>query len=136
MNLGENEIRSLNALSAVSRVEAKDCLIGEKTISFVVNTGDVGPAIGKNGSHVKKLEEVFNKKIEIVEYKEKPDAFLAAAFPNVRLQESQVREEDGHKTLFVRADAESRKKLLGAPGKFRRMREFLSRQFGIDEVKI
>src|SRR3989338_5520073 len=95
MNLGENEIRMLNALSQVSHVEAKDCMIGEKTISFVVNSGDMGRAIGKGGANIKKLEGTFNKRIEIVEYKETPDAFLSAAFPRIQFAGFVVKEGNG-----------------------------------------
>ncbi|MDO8625797.1 MAG: NusA-like transcription termination signal-binding factor [Candidatus Diapherotrites archaeon] len=137
MNFGEQEIRSLNALSAVSQVEAKDCLIGEKTISFVVNEGQMGRAIGKNGVHIKKLEETFNKRIEIVEFRSAPDAFLAGAFPQIRFGNFEIQQNgENKKVLIARPDTENRRKLLAATGKFRRMREFLSRLFDIVEVKI
>jgi len=57
IKLGMDEIRYLNALSKLSGVNAKDCIIGEKNITFIVPEKDMGQAIGKNGSTIEEIRK-------------------------------------------------------------------------------
>ena len=137
MKFGEHEIQFLNALRSVSSVEAKDCLIGDKTISFVVNEGQMGPAIGKGGVNIKKLEDTFKKRIEIVEFREKPEAFFQGAFSRIKFASFEITSNsENKKVLVAKLDSENRKKLLNSPGKLKRVKELLERNFDLADVRI
>ncbi|MBS3062060.1 MAG: NusA-like transcription termination signal-binding factor [Candidatus Diapherotrites archaeon] len=137
MKFGEQEIQLLNALRSISRVEAKDCLVLDKTISFVVEEGKIGQAIGKGGQNIKKLEETFKKRIEIVEFREKPENFLAGAFSNIKFNGFEFSQNgEQKKVLVAKTDQENKRKLLNSTGKLKRMKELLERNFDIADVKI
>ncbi len=137
MKFGEQEIQYLNGLRSVSRVEAKDCLVHDKTITFVVNKGQMGPAIGKSGANIKRLEDAFKKRIEIVEFHEKPEEFLAGAFSRIKFTGFEITENtEKQKVLVAKADQENKKRLFNSAGKFKRIKELLQRNFEISEVRI
>ncbi len=137
MKLGEQEIQLLNALSRVSRVEAKDCLVFEDRVSFLVKPGEMGKAIGKQGEKIKKLENALNKKIEIVEYRDTPAAFFAHVFSGIRFSGFETIEHaETGPVLVVKVDMENKQKLRASRGKIRRIEELLKRNFGVNSVKI
>ena len=60
------EIMALNVFSQVTRTDARDCLLEPQRVVFLVRPEEMGKAIGKNGSTVKRLAETFHRKAEVV----------------------------------------------------------------------
>lgn len=136
MRLGKDEILLMNALSNVSGVSARDCLIGENIVSFVVKEKDMGGAIGKKGETVKKLQQLLKKNIEIVPYTEEPEKFPTIAFEGVKFSEIKIQENDGKKTLLLKVDSENKRKLLQNNSKMRRIKEIAKRNYEIEDIRI
>jgi N utilization substance protein A len=49
-------------------------------VIYVIRQGDMGLAIGKKGENIRRLQNVLGKRIEMVEYAETPEAFVANIF--------------------------------------------------------
>src|SRR3989338_8127827 len=62
-----NLMNYIKLFEDLTRAKLKDCISNEQLI-FVVEEGEIGRAIGKNGSNVKRLEGILNKKIKVVEF--------------------------------------------------------------------
>ncbi len=77
-----------------TKLRVKDCFIGQnKEIVFVVKNADLGKAIGKNGSNVKKLGYKMKKKLIVLGYDDNPKVFVKnLLYP---LNEYEVLEDDG-----------------------------------------
>ena len=45
----------------------KDCFLSDKLI-IIVNEGELGRALGRNGSNIKRLENMLKKRIRIIEF--------------------------------------------------------------------
>jgi len=56
----------------------KDCFLDEYSdvLYFIVAPGDMGKAIGKSGVHIHTAENLFRKKIRIVEYNDDVATFI------------------------------------------------------------
>ncbi len=132
IKLGMDEIRYLNALSKLSGVNAKDCIIGEKNITFIVPEKDMGQAIGKNGSTIEEIRKRIGKNVELIAYTEKPEQFLKKAFNQVQFQKIESKEN----ALQAQLDYENKSKLLQQQGKLKRVKEALKRNYNIAEVRI
>jgi len=71
-------MRLMSLFQNVTRATARDCVEDEKQnrVIFIVNPGNMGLAIGKGGSHIKSLQNILKKNVELVEYNEDPTNFL------------------------------------------------------------
>jgi N utilization substance protein A len=80
--IGFKERRYIEELRILTKSTAIDCLIDERfdRIIYIVRPGDMGLAIGKKGENIRRMQKVLGKKIEMVEYSENPDDFIANMF--------------------------------------------------------
>jgi len=111
VRLTTKEVQYLSLFGSVTGAFSKDCIVGRRTVIFVVGEGDMGQAIGKGGKNVKKLEEILGKKVELVEYSSDPAQFI--------------------RNVFSPANVEKVK-----DAKVRLARTLAARHFGIDNVVV
>lgn len=136
MKLTSDEIFFINTLYKIAAVHAKDCLITDDVISFLVKKEDVGKAIGKNASNIKELCKKTKKRIEILEYSTSPVNFLKKALYKIKPKDISEAVEDGRKKIFVSLDSENRKKMLGSLGRLKRIKEIAKRNYKVDDIRI
>jgi N utilization substance protein A len=129
MKLSMDEIRLMNALENISGANAKDCIVTENMISFLVNEREVGKAIGKKASNVKMLEEKLKKRIEIIGFQENPEEMVKKA-----LEIDFAGAKKSPEKMVVRLDSINRRKLMKKNAKLRRVKEFVKRNYGFDLV--
>lgn len=136
MKLGNDEILYINALSEVSHVTAKDCLIGEGIISFLIRGEDLGKAIGKNASAVKNLSYKLKKNVEIFGYFKDVKEFIKKAFHNVKIDEIEVKENNESKEVLLSVDFENKRKILSNRKRMDRIKKILERNYNVTRVRI
>lgn len=136
MKIGSQEIQHLNAFRMISKGSARDCLISENVISFLVKEGDMGLTIGKNGATVQKLRQALKKNVELFEHKKTAEAFVQNAFHGVEINGFENQEEEGKKILVAKVNNENRHKLLGDRGRMNRIKEMVRRNYEIDDIRI
>jgi N utilization substance protein A len=80
--IGFKERRYIEELRILTKSTAIDCLMDERfdRIIYVIRPGDMGLAIGKKGENIRRLSKVLGKKIEMVEFSENPEEFIANIF--------------------------------------------------------
>jgi transcription termination/antitermination protein NusA len=62
-------LKIMTLFENITRSTVKDCFIDDnKLMTFVVNEAEIGKAIGKGASNVKRLEEMLKRKIKIVAF--------------------------------------------------------------------
>ncbi len=87
MNMGTtfdtNTIRLINLFENVTKAAVKDCYVDDSNhvVYFIVNEGDIGLAIGKNGSAVKNVEMMIKKNIRIFEFSNDLSTFVKNIIP-------------------------------------------------------
>ena len=136
MRIGSQEIQYLNAFQTISRANAKDCLVGANSISFVVSEGQMGKTIGKKGSTIKRLRQALQKNVELFEHKKSVESFLQNAFPEI-LFEGFEKKREGEKTVITaKINTENKKKIMNDAGKIKRVKELAKRNYGIDDFHI
>ncbi len=81
-SVGFKERRYIEELRILTRSTAVDCIIDDRfgRIIYIIKPGDMGLAIGKGGDNIKKLSRVLGKRIEMVEYNEAREEFVANMF--------------------------------------------------------
>ena len=136
MKISNEEILYINALSNASHVTAKDCLIEEGVISFLVNGKDLGKAIGKNALVVKNLSFKLKKNIEIFGYFKEVEEFIKKAFHNVKIDGIEIKENDGSKEVLLSVDFENKRKILSNRKRMNRIKKILERNYKVTGVRI
>ena len=78
IKLTTDQMRLMSLFQNVTGATARDCVEDEKQnrVIFVVNNGKMGLAIGKGGSHIKSLQNIVKKNVELVEFDDDPAKFL------------------------------------------------------------
>ncbi|MEI7960982.1 MAG: NusA-like transcription termination signal-binding factor, partial [archaeon] len=127
MKISMDEILLMNALTQVTGVSAKDCLIDGALVSYLVNEKDMGKAIGKNASNIKDLQERLNKRVELISYVEKPEDLFAKA-----LEINYVTARKTNDKIFVMLDGQNKSKAYKNNSRIKRVREIIKRNFGLE----
>ena len=114
---------------------ATDCVISNDAVVFVVKEGDLGRAIGKNGSSINRVRTAFGRHVNVVENAPELTAFIENIFSSINVLKVDVRE--GEKSLaVVRINAEDRGSAIGRNGERIKMaRMLVERHYGA-EIKL
>jgi N utilization substance protein A len=124
----------------VTGATARDCVEDEKQnrVIFVVNSGKMGLAIGKGGSHIKSLQNMVKKNVELVEFDEDPAKFLRNMLNSKLVSEVKLNERpDGSKQAIVIVDPRKKGIVVGREGRnAEKARLLAKRYFGITSVLI
>ncbi len=123
-------------LERLARVRVKDCFKDElnETIFFVVETGELGKAIGKGGANIHQLQQELGKRIRMVEYHQDLPAFVRSFIYPLTVKEIS---QEGD-ILWLRDESRKTKSLLiGRGGKnLKTLNRAVKRFFSVGEVKV
>ena len=131
IKLDSDTISSMNVFSDVTSVAPRDCINSADKIIFIVNQGQAGIAIGKNGAKTKMLQDLLKKEILIIEYSDDPVKFLEnVLWPNKLV------------SGYIASDAEDGKKLEASihgkvsGSKLKLAKTLMQRYFNIMRINI
>ncbi len=140
IKLTTDQMRLLSLFQNVTRATARDCVEDEKQnrIIFIVNAGKMGLAIGKGGSHIKTLQNLIKKNVELVEFNEDPTKFLKNILNPKLVSEIKLNERpDGSQQAIVIVDPSKKGIVVGREGRnAEKARLLAKRYFGITSVLI
>lgn len=140
IKLTTDQMRLMSLFQNVTGATARDCVEDEKQnrVIFVVNTGKMGLAIGKGGSHIRTLQNLVKKNVELVEYQEDPAVFLQNLLNNKLVSEVKINKRaDGTKQAIVMVDPRKKGIVVGREGRnAEKARLLAKRYFEISSVLI
>ncbi len=140
IKLTSDQLRLMSLFQNVTGATARDCVEDEKQnrVIFVVNSGKMGLAIGKGGSHIKTLQNLVKKNVELVEFDEDPAKFLKNMLNPKLVSEVKLNERaDGSKQAIVMVDPRKKGIVVGREGRnAEKARLLAKRYFGITSVLI
>ncbi|KAG2478097.1 MAG: putative transcription termination protein NusA [Nitrosopumilales archaeon] len=140
IKLTSDQLRLMSLFQNVTGATARDCVEDEKQnrVIFVVNSGKMGLAIGKGGSHIKSLQNMVKKNVELVEFDEDPAKFLRNMLNSKLVSEVKLNERpDGSKQAIVIVDPRKKGIVVGREGRnAEKARLLAKRYFGITSVLI
>ena len=132
VKLCTDSIRTIAMFEKITKVHAKDCLVNEDGVYFVVDSDKMGRAIGKNGSNMKSLRSVLgNRHVKIFACHEDLESTLKDMIPNIKRMEI----SDGSVMLSVAK--KDKVAVIGKNGRnINAIREILKRRFALKELKL
>ncbi|WAI00799.1 NusA-like transcription termination signal-binding factor [Methanogenium organophilum] len=118
--LNEQSLQLMAQFEQLTGAGSRDCIIDERNerLIFVINPGEMGRAIGKQGSSIKKASDDLGKRIEVVEFSDDAEQFLRNCFLPARVTSVQFEEnEEGDLVAFIDVVEEDRGIAIGKAGK-------------------
>lgn len=121
-------------MEKISRAKVKDCFTDEEgIIYFVVASGDLGKAIGKGASNIKRLQQELQRKVKIIEFSENVVEFIKNIIYPLRI-ESITEEQEA---VFIKETNKKAKSLLiGRQGRNLKLINRAVRRFFPHQIKI
>ena len=117
----------------LTRAKLKDCIASEQLI-FIVEENEIGKAIGKGGSNVRRLEGLLNKKIKIVEFNPDVKHFIRNFV--MPLQVKEINEEENIITI-TGPDTKTKGLLIGRERKnLENLKGVVKRYFEVEDIKV
>ncbi len=119
-------------MEKITRTRVKDCFKEEDTVYFVVGSGELGKAVGKGGSNIRKVQEELGKKIKVIEFRSNIADFVKNVIYPLKVE--QVVEEEG--IVKIKESSKKTKSLLiGRGGKnLKLINRAVKRFFNVSEV--
>jgi len=140
IKLTTDQLRMMSLFQNVTGATARDCVEDEKQdrVIFVVNEGKMGLAIGKGGSHIKNLQNIVKRNVELVEYSDDPIKFLKNMLnPKLILEIKMNKRADGTLQAIVIVDPKKKGIVVGREGRnAEKARLLAKRYFEITSVLI
>jgi transcription termination/antitermination protein NusA len=140
IKLTTDQMRLMSLFQNVTGATARDCVEDEKQnrVIFVVNSGKMGLAIGKGGCHIKSLQNIVKKNVELVEFDDDPGKFLRNMLNSKLVSEVKLNDRaDGSKQAIVIVDPRKKGIVVGREGRnAEKARMLAKRYFGITSVLI
>ncbi len=137
--LNEEDLSLIAKFERITGASSRDCVIDEKNerIIFVVNPGEMGKAIGKKGSSIKKASDMIGKRIEVVEYSKDPVQFIRNCFLPAQVASIDFIETDSVQSVNIGVRDEDKGLAIGKEGKnIFKVKKLASRQHNIEDVQI
>lgn len=131
VKLDTDHIRAVAIFEEISGVHVKDCIMDENSVYFLVETGKMGLAIGKNGVTIKAVEKALGKTVKIFEYADTAEGMLRNIIPNLKTIDI------NGDSIIITIPLNERSAVIGKNGRnIKAIREFLNRHFSIKNLKL
>jgi len=120
----------------ITKASVKDCIDCEDKMIFIVESGQLGLAIGKGGANIRILKDMLKKNIDIIEYAPEIDRFIRNIFHNYKILEI-AEDKNRKKVIRVTVSAVDKGKVIGRSGKnIELVRNIVKRYHDIEDVVI
>lgn len=140
IKLTTDQMRMMSLFQNVTGATARDCIDDEKQnrVIFVVNNGKMGLAIGKGGMHIKSLQNIVKRNVELVEFDDDPVKFLGSLLNSKLISDVKINNRpDGTKQAVVMVDPRKKGIVVGREGRnAEKARLLAKRYFNITSVLI
>ena len=136
MNKIKYDINLMNYIKLfenLTRAKVRDCIESEPLI-FIVEENEIGRAIGKGGSNIRRLEELLKKRIKVVEFSSDVSQFIRNFI--LPLHANEVKSENGS-VIIVGPDTKTKGLLIGRDKKnIMDLKEVVGRYFKVEDIKV
>jgi len=138
VTLSKETFECMGLFQAVTSVTAKDCVIEEGRVVFIVESDKMGIAIGTGGKNIQNLRKRLSRRVKVFEFDPDPSKFLRNLLDDIKPKEIKIsKNKQQEKTAVVSISAEDKGKMIGSEGKnIKTITSLLQRHHGIDSVKI
>ncbi len=125
-----DDLMMMGEFERLTRVMPSDFINTPTMIVFLVEVQNLGKCIGKGGSTINKLKEVFKKKVVVVANANDLEMFIRSYFSNVKIVSADIRNIMGEQNVLLVVEEKDRGIAIGRDGeRVKALKEILKRKF-------
>lgn len=125
-----DDLMMMGEFERLTRVMPSDFINTPTMIVFLVEVQNLGKCIGKGGSTIAKLKELFKKKVVVVANAKDLEMFIRSYFSNVKIVSADIRNIMGEQNVLLVVDEKDRGIAIGREGeRVKALKEILKRKF-------
>ena len=131
-----NLMKFISFFENLTRAKVKDCIDSGSgsSLIFVVQKGEIGKAIGKNASNIKRLENMLKRKVRIIEYDEDVVKFVRNVLAPIKVEEVELVDS---KVVIRDNDMKKKGMVIGRDASnLKKHKEIVSRYFPIEDIVV
>lgn len=133
----EDTLRYVRLFQDTTGCMVVDCLDSAEKIIFVVQKGEGARAIGRKGENATRLRKILRKDIQVVEYSEEPEKFVANVFRSYEVKKVEIEDRDGVTHATVTVEATMKGRAIGREGRNLRLaRQLIMRHHPIQSISV
>lgn len=137
IRLDNQTLMSISLFERVTHVPVKDCVEMEDRIIFMVDNGNITQAVGKNGENVSTLRKKIGKMIQMIEFSDDPQKFVASVFHPYEVESVEIENRGNQIHATVKVSPALKAKAIGRQGRnLKIFREIISRHSDIKSVSV
>ena len=131
----DSELMKLITLfESVTGANVKDCIADERITLFIIEEGEMGKAIGRNGANIKRVENMLKRNIRLVEFSNDIVQFVKNLIYPVEALE--IRQEN-YRVIIHGRDTGSRAMLIGRERQnINHLAGIVKRYFDVSGIKV
>jgi len=135
VRLTEEEMRYMSLFERMTESVVRDCVERDETVVFVVESGEMGKAIGKGGANIDRVRRSINKNVEVIEHSEDEADFVANTFQPAAIENVEVDDEDGGKVAYVEVVESDKGLAIGKDGEnIETAKQLAQRHYEFDDI--
>jgi len=132
VTLSNDEIKCIALFEQVTGAAVEDCVLEPDRMVFIVKEGEMGRAIGKGGSTINRIREMFKKHVDVFEAAESMEGFVRHLFSGVELRELKVLGQEKEKTVQIEVSPKDRGAVIGRNGdRIKLARALMERRYSV-----
>ncbi|AUX08227.1 transcription elongation factor NusA [Halalkaliarchaeum desulfuricum] len=136
VTLSDEARRYIGRFDELTGVTPRDCLVEEDRLVFVVPPGEMHEAIGPGGRTVDRVEAELGRGVQLVEYAETPEAFVANALAPAAVRAVTISEQND-RVAYVEVEPADRGVAIGTDGRtIETARRLAGRHHDVDDVQL
>ncbi len=121
-------------MERITKAKVKDCFTDEEgSIFFVVAPGEIGKAIGKGASNIKRLQQELQRKIRIIEYNDNVVEFVKNIIYPLHVQSIT---EEQNVIIIKETNKKAKSLLIGRQGRNLKLIDRAVKRFFQHEIKV
>ncbi|MCS3923022.1 NusA-like transcription termination signal-binding factor [Methanosalsum natronophilum] len=135
IKLSTDGIRYIALFEKETGASIRDCIVEDDRIIYVVDAGNMGAAIGRNGDHINKIRNAVDKRVELIEYSDDPSAFIKNSFGSLTIKSVKIVTKGDKQLAYVEISNTDKGLAIGREGRnIEKVKLLASRHHGIDDV--
>jgi transcription termination/antitermination protein NusA len=130
----ETILKYIPLFESLTGAKIKDCIVDEDKIIFIIEKGNMGLAIGKHGSNLRRVEGVLKKPLRIIEFDENASQFIK----NYTYPINSFEVEQNEKIITLKGrDTKTKAMLIGRDrANLKKMLGIVKRFFDIEDINV
>jgi len=135
ITLDTETIRLLTLFENMTNAPVRDCFMNSDVVYYIVEEGNIGLAIGKNGNSIRNVEKVVGKRVKVFEYSRNPEKFVKNLIPQCK--GINVIDDKGVIKIEIRVSRNDKGFVIGRGGeKIKIYKEILKRVHNISDIQV